>query len=128
MLLEEDKGCPATMAHVDLRPHPDYIDISQLINTFNAGVFIEEKLFIVRLFPLVLIKMIEIEIKPLLGQLTLSIWIIKYVSCSCDVATDPIRCEMALISGQNLTRYQVTTFSSSLPHPHVRHCHTPSAK
>ena len=24
----EDKGCPPTMAHLDLRPHPDYIDIS----------------------------------------------------------------------------------------------------
>ena len=73
-LMPEDKGCPPTMVHVDLGPHPDYIDISQLINTFNAGVFIEGKLFIVRLFSMILIKMIEIEIKPLLGQLTLSIW------------------------------------------------------
>ena len=72
----EYKGCTTTMVHVDLGPHPDYIDISQLIwliNTFNAGVFIEEKLFIVRLFSRILIKMIENEIKPLLGQLTLSI-------------------------------------------------------
>ena len=41
------------MAHLDLRPHPDYIDISQLINTFDAGVFIEEKLLIVGLFSLI---------------------------------------------------------------------------
>ena len=80
MVVLEDKGCPATMAHLDLRPHPDYIDISLLINTFNAGVSIEEKLFIVRLFSMILIKMIEIEIKPWLGQLTLSIRIIKYLS------------------------------------------------
>ena len=43
----EDKGFPPTMGRVDPSPRHDYIDISQLINTFNAGVFIEEKLFIV---------------------------------------------------------------------------------
>ena len=53
VVVEEDKGCPVTMGHLDPRPHPDYIDISQLINTFDAGVFIEEKLLIVRLFSLI---------------------------------------------------------------------------
>ena len=32
----EDKGFPPTMGRVDPSPRHDYIDISQLINTFNA--------------------------------------------------------------------------------------------